>query len=344
MWTGAAGPRYRRAAMRIPFSKVLLLACALAMSTGCATVFRSPRAKVHVETDPAGAEARVAQSAPKPTPADLEVDRAATSAVVINKEGFAEHRGLVKKKMNGGWLAADIVSCVWALCIPLLVDAISGAWLDVAPTYSAKLEPATGPGPDASGAAVPAGSTAPAETTDVASSLSESERKATARAAYIEGVQLQEKNDCAAALPKFEVAQKMFSAPTHLLHIAQCQAATGKLVEAQETYESLVRSSLGKDAPEAFVKAQDEGKKELPALKPRIPTLRVQIAPAPSSLKGLAVTVNDGAMPNELIGIARPVNPGKYKISAQATGFKPATQELDLAEGATKTVDLKLAK
>jgi hypothetical protein len=330
-----------------PWSTVLFLGFSLAMSTGCATVFRDSKVKVHIESDPGGAQARVSQSETKPTPADMDVERSSTSAVVINKPGYAEHRGLIKKKMNGGWLAADIVSCVWALCIPLLIDAISGAWLDVAPSYSAKLEPATGGtapagtagGPPAVGSATPAPT---GSTPDTTSSLSESERKATARAAYIEGVGLQDKNDCAGALPKFEVAQKMFSAPTHLLHIAQCQAAIGKLVEAQETYETLTRATIAPDAPQAFKQAQDEGRKELPALKPRIPTLRVQVAPA--NAKGMLVLVNGSPMPNELVGIARPVNPGKYKVSAEASGMKAAPQEVDLVEGANKTVDLTLKK
>src|SRR5688500_9789042 len=186
-----------------PWSAVLFLGFALATSTGCATVFRDSKVKVHVESDPAGAQARVGQSDTKPTPTDMDVDRSSTSAVVINKTGYAEHRGLVKKKMNGGWLAADIISCIWALCIPLLVDAISGAWLDVAPSYSAKLDPATGGASGAAtGGAPPVGSATPAPTSstpDTTSSLSDSERKATARAAYIEGVSLQEKNDCAGA-------------------------------------------------------------------------------------------------------------------------------------------------
>ena len=329
-----------------PWSAVLFLGVALATSTGCATVFRSGTVTVHVESDPGGAQARVGQTEARPTPAEIEVDRSSTSAVVITKQGYAEHRGLVKKKMNGGWLAADIVSCIWALCIPLLIDAISGAWLDVAPSYSAKLEPATGgTAPVGSSGPPPVGSATPAPTSstpDTTSSLSESERKATARAAYIEGVGMQEKNDCAGALPKFEVAQKMFSAPTHLLHIAQCQAVTGKLVEAQENYETLTRMAIAADAPQAFRQAQDEGKKELPALKPRIPSLRVQVSPA--SPKGLLVLVNGSPMPNELVGIARPVNPGKYKVSAEASGMKAAPQEVDLAEGANKTIDLTLKK
>jgi hypothetical protein len=38
------------------------------------------------------------------------------------------------------------------------------------------------------------------------------------------------------------------------------------------------------------------------------------------------------------------VNPGKYKVSAEASGMKAAPQEVDLADGATKTIDLTLKK
>ena len=60
--------------------------------------------------------------------------------------------------------------------------------------------------------------------------------------------------------------------------------------------------------------------------------------------KGLLVLVNGSPMPNELVGIARPVNPGNYKVSAEASGMKAAPQVVDLVEGANKTIDLTLKK
>src|SRR5882672_5566746 len=59
-------------------------------------------------------------------------------------------------------------------------------------------------------------STTPA---DPSPQMSESERKASARALYAEGVQLQERADCQHALPRFESAERLYDAPTHLLHI-----------------------------------------------------------------------------------------------------------------------------
>ena len=82
--------------------------------------------------------------------------------------------------------------------------------------------------------------------------MSETEKKAAARSAYTEGVQLEESGKFAEALARFEAAQKLFDAPTHQLHIARCQAKTGRLVEASEHYEALTCCSLSVDASDAF--------------------------------------------------------------------------------------------
>lgn len=180
-------------------------------------------------------------------------------------------------------------------------------------------------------------------TLSASAQMSEGEKKAAARAAYMEGVALQDKGSPAEALGRFEAAQKLFDAPTHLLHIAECQALTGKLVEASETYETLIRKPLGKDAPDAFVQAQEQGKAELAQLRQRIPTMRVTVRPEPEALQNLQITVNDKQMPVELVGIARPVNPGAYKITAAATGWgTSAPVDIEVKEREPKNVELVL--
>ncbi|MCA9584882.1 MAG: PEGA domain-containing protein [Myxococcales bacterium] len=312
----------------------------------CATVFRGGTAKVVVESDPKGAAVTVGGGQPQATPTEVVAERSGVTSVVASAPGYEDHRGIVKKKLNPAWLTVDILTCVFpvALCIPLLVDAISGSWYDVPKRYVAKLEPRAGGAPaplpattTIGVAPVPTGATPPPNV-----QMSESERKSAARAAYLEAVQLQEAGNFKDALPRFEAAQSLFDAPTHILHIAQCQAQLGKLVEAQESYELLSRTQLAPGAAEAFRQAQVAGKKELAALKPRVPTLRIRVTPNPTTLSALSVQLNGVAMPNELVGIARPVNPGKYRITATASGFSAAPVEVDLAEGASRTVDVKL--
>lgn len=175
------------------------------------------------------------------------------------------------------------------------------------------------------------------------STVPESDRKPAARAAYTEGVRLQDDGKFAEALSRFETAQKFFDAPTHLLHMAECQVMLGRLVEASETYESLSRKTLPAGAPDAFVAAQRQGKAELGPLRARVPTLRITTKPDSSQLAGLQVNVNGVSMPPELVGIPRPLNPGLYRISATARGHATTTSiDVPLAEKEQKSVELVL--
>jgi hypothetical protein len=180
-------------------------------------------------------------------------------------------------------------------------------------------------------------------TTGARAQMSDTEKKAAARAAYQEGVKLQDDGKFGEALSRFEAAQKLFDAPTHLLHIAECQGLTGRLVEASETYETLARKTLAPGSPEAFTQAQQQGQAELPALRARIPTLRVTTKPGPQQVQNLQVNVNGVNMPNELLGIARPLNPGTYRFSAQAVGWStPSSIDVPLGEKEQKSVELTL--
>lgn len=175
--------------------------------------------------------------------------------------------------------------------------------------------------------------------------MSESERKSAARAAYQEGVTLQDQGKPAEALARFEAAQKLFDAPTHLLRIAECQALVGKLVEASETYETLIRKNLGTNPPDAFVQAQQQGQGELTPLRQRIPTLRVTVRPDASQMQSLQVTANGTQMPNEVLGIARPVNPGIYRFNAAANGWQAtAPQDVNVVEREQKNVEIVMVQ
>jgi PEGA domain len=322
-------------------------------SGGCAAVFRDSKPALHVVSDPPGAEVKIKDKNAS-APADINVPRSGVTEVEVKMPGFEDHHGTVRKKMNGLWLTADLATCILPvlLCVPLLVDAISGAWWDVEPVYRAHLEPlrlvdASAYVPDtvARPGAKPAASTsaAPAPPPTASSSMSDSERKASARAAYQEGIELQAKPSYPEALARFQAAQRIYDAPTHLLHIAQCLAHVGKLVEAQENYETLTHRELQGNAPEPFRDAVEVGRRELAELRPRIPTLRIEVKPNPATLRNLVIQLNGSPMSNEVIGIARPLNPGRYRITATAWGIPPAKMVyVDLEESNAKNIEIKL--
>lgn len=173
--------------------------------------------------------------------------------------------------------------------------------------------------------------------------LSDAERRSSARALFFEGVSLQDKGNFAEALRKFEGAEKLFNAPTHLLRIAECQAMLGKLLESAETYRALAREVLPSGSPEAFAQAQKQGAAELPGVEARIPTLKISVSPQPSQLQNLTVLVNGTTFPLELIGLARPVNPGSYKVSAYATGYaQTQPEEANLKERDQSSLNITL--
>ncbi len=182
-------------------------------------------------------------------------------------------------------------------------------------------------------------------TTRAAAQMSEPEKKSAARAAYLEGTKLQDEGKFEEALKRFDSAQKLFDAPTHVLRIAECQALTGRLVEASETYELLARKMLPPGSPEAFTQAQQQGQAELPGVRARIPSLRVTTKPGAQQLKNLVVNINGVTMLNDVLGLARPLNPGLYRISAQATGWAtPQSVDIPLAEKEQKSVELTLVE
>ncbi len=355
-----------RGAVLIAAAKLFGL-CAALGSFGCAAVFRDGKSPVRVESDPAGANVEAKEGAGA-TPFDVPVPRSGITELRVSMPGFEEHHGLVRKRVNGWWLTLDLATCIVPvmLCVPLLVDAVSGAWYDVDEKYRARLLPlgtALVPSYGADGsvyvmrrpttpsttvAAPTAVATAPAAVPAAApgltSTMSDSERKASARAAYQEGMELQTQKS-PDALARFQYAQRLFDAPTHLLHIAECLVVSGKLVEAQETYETLTHRELAADAPAPFREAVEAGKRELADLQPRIPTLRIEVKPSPSTLRNLTLSLNGRPVSNEVIGIARPVNPGAYRITATAWGIPPSKEvNVMLAEKDARSVEVKLGR
>ena len=352
-----------RGAILIAAAKLLGLCGALGL-LGCAAVFRDGKSPVRVESDPAGASVDVKEGSGA-TPLVVPVSRAGITELRVTMPGFEEHHGLVRKRVNAWWLTLDLATCIVPvmLCVPLFVDAVSGAWYDVDAKYRARLLPlgsALVPSYGADGsvyvmrrpttsttvtaAGAPAPAAVPVTSPGLAITMSESERKASARAAYQEGMELQAQKS-PAALARFQYAQRLVDAPTHLLHIAECLVVSGKLVEAQETYETLTHRELAADAPAPFREAVETGRRELADLQPRIPTLRIEVKPSPSTLRNLTLSLNGRPLPNEVLGIARPVNPGVYRITATAWGIPPAKEvNVTLAEKDARSVEVQLGR
>ncbi len=164
--------------------------------------------------------------------------------------------------------------------------------------------------------------------------------RAAARELFFDGVKLQQDGKFPDALDRFTRAQRVFSAPTHLLHIAECQVATGQLVEGAETYRTLVRTALPQGSPAAFTQARDQGAAELAQVEPRIPSVKIDVTP--QNVANLQVQIDGAAMNTALVGVSRPINPGTHKIAVFAPGYAKQEATVAVKEREAKSVPISL--
>jgi hypothetical protein len=169
--------------------------------------------------------------------------------------------------------------------------------------------------------------------------VSDSERAA-ARQLFSEGDKLQTDGKYDEALDKFQRAQKVFSAPTNMLRIAQCQAMLGKLVESAETYRTLIRTPLPPGSPPAFGQAVEQAKVELGQVEPRVPTVKIDVTPA--NAPNMQVQLNGQTLNAALLGEPLPLDPGTHKILVFAPGYASSEQSVTLKERDKKSLAFNL--
>jgi hypothetical protein len=172
---------------------------------------------------------------------------------------------------------------------------------------------------------------------DASAQLSDAD-KASARALAQQGQDALDKRDFATAADRFARAGELVHAPTLVLGLARAQVGLGKWIAAEETYYRLVHEPVPSGAPPAFTKALADARKELAALEARIPSVTIVVKGAPSA----RVTLDGTPVPGAVLGVPRPVDPGKHAVRAEADGFAPAQAAFTAAEHKNESVTLTL--
>jgi hypothetical protein len=167
------------------------------------------------------------------------------------------------------------------------------------------------------------------------------EQRAAARATAQAGGEAFDEGRYQDAIDLFTRAEAVVHAPPHLLHIARASAKLGRLVSAQDAYLKIVRERLAPNAPEVFREAWAAAERELAELEPRIPQLTIQVEGG--GVENVRVTMDGHPIPNALLGIPHPVDPGEHEISAEPTVGQRLVRSLALADGARETVVFTLA-
>src|ERR1700691_5697280 len=152
--------------------------------------------------------------------------------------------------------------------------------------------------------------------------------RATARELGLDAQAALDKKDYATAEDRFRRADALFHAPTLLLGYARAEAALGKVVNASEAYNRVIREGVVTGAPYASVKAVEAAKAEAAAVDARLASVTVVV----NGPDNPTVTLDDQPLPVAALGVRRPVDPGSHVVKATASGWDPAETTFTVAD------------
>jgi hypothetical protein len=158
---------------------------------------------------------------------------------------------------------------------------------------------------------------------------------------FDEGLRLFDAGDYASACPKLKSAVKLSTSEPlgGKLLLAECYEKQGKWASAWALYREVVAKAAIASQPARREKAEAGQAR----VEPKLPRLRIQLAPAVASLPGLAIDRDGEAVPKETLDVALPVDPGAVTVTVMATGkitFKTTIQ----VEDAPKASSLRVEK
>jgi hypothetical protein len=163
----------------------------------------------------------------------------------------------------------------------------------------------------------------------------------TARSMMQEGRDLRDKGDVKGSLQRFKAADDIMHVPTTGLEVARTQVSLGLLVEARDTVAAIHKMQAQPDDPAPFRDARVKADELDAQIESRIPTLTIAVSGAAEG-DTPAVAVDGVSLPAAVAFLPRKIDPGHHVVSAKAASGE-AKQELDIAEGDKKEVQLTLA-
>jgi hypothetical protein len=164
--------------------------------------------------------------------------------------------------------------------------------------------------------------------------------RATARELGNDGQSALDKKDYATAEDRFRRADALFHAPTLLLGYARAEVGLGKVVNASEAYNRIVREGAPPGAPAAFTAAVEAARAEAGAVQARIASVTIAVT-GPDNPN---VTLDDQPVPVAALGVKRPVDPGAHVVKASADGWQPAETKFTVADAGAANAALTLTK
>ncbi len=163
---------------------------------------------------------------------------------------------------------------------------------------------------------------------------------ASVTARFTEARKLFQDGDCASALPRFEELFAETKSPNALLYVARCQRTQGAWDLA---YESFRRTAALADEQAAqdpkYEATRDAARAELEHAAGRVGLITVLVT---NDGRVTKVRVGQRELAAEELGAPVAVMPGIVRVEASSPEGTPATREVAIAAGTTRTVALTL--
>lgn len=164
--------------------------------------------------------------------------------------------------------------------------------------------------------------------------------RATARALALEGHTALTNKDYATAADRFGRADALVHAPTLVVDWARALQGLGRFVEAHEKYELVLREGVDSSSPKSWIRALEDAKKELDALKPRLGWVTV-VLKEPSEA---TVKIDGVVVPAAAVGVKRAADPGFPEVTVSAEGYEPFKQTVTVGPGEEQLLEVSLKK
>lgn len=166
------------------------------------------------------------------------------------------------------------------------------------------------------------------------------EDRSTARELALEGHNALKAGDYALAVDRFTRADRLVHAPTLLVDLARSYVGLGRLVQAHEAFQQVLREGVAADAPASWHKALQVAGDEDNALKPRLAWVTIRVAGASTA----RVKLDDEDLPPASLGVRRAVDPGHRSVVVEAEGFLTERSTIDVGEGEARELGLSLKR
>lgn len=154
---------------------------------------------------------------------------------------------------------------------------------------------------------------------------------AAAQALFDEARALMARGNTAEACPKFEESQRLDPGSGTLLNLARCYETAGRFASAWDKY--LEAAAAAKVVGNA--QREKEARSRATALRPRLSTLTIRLAPGAEAIEGLTISRDGESVGAAQFGLALPADAGEHTLSASAPGYATWQTKISVKPEAT---------